>query len=184
MKKVATFAAGIVGVAAIFGVGIGNAFAATYTTAQVAPHNTSTDCWEVINGKVYNLTAFIALHTGGEAVIIAQCGKDATATFNNGPHPSGTINALKGYLLGDLTTATAPATSATPATAAPSPAITPPSSLTSTTPTASSDIEDEDDMDEQDEVESHDRDNARGERPENERGLSHSENQGRESDDD
>ncbi len=86
-----------------------NTQAATITAADVALHNTATDCWIILNGNVYNLTTFIPLHAGGAAVIISQCGKDGTAVFNSGPHPAGTINVLNPFLLGPLgTTATTP----------------------------------------------------------------------------
>ncbi len=125
MKKITTVAVSIAGVTAIFNLGIGNAFAASYTMAQIAPHNTATDCWEVINGNVYNLTDFLSQHSGGSSVIAAQCGKDATAAFNSGPHSGSTINALSGYLLGNITTVVVtPSVTPTP-TSTPTPTPTP-----------------------------------------------------------
>jgi cytochrome b involved in lipid metabolism len=56
---------------------------ATYTIAQVATHNKSTDCWVAINSKVYNLTSWISKHPGGQQAILSICGKDATVTFSN-----------------------------------------------------------------------------------------------------
>ncbi len=52
------------------------------TLADIAPHNTASDCWSAINGKVYNLTPFIPIHPGGQAIVKA-CGKDGSALFNN-----------------------------------------------------------------------------------------------------
>lgn len=52
-----------------------------YTLAQVAAHKSSTDCWSVVSGGVYNLTSWIAQHPGGEAAIKGMCGVDATSAF-------------------------------------------------------------------------------------------------------
>lgn len=52
-----------------------------YTLAQVTAHKTSGDCWSVVDGSVYDLTAWIAKHPGGPEAVIAMCGKDATVEF-------------------------------------------------------------------------------------------------------
>lgn len=54
---------------------------ATFTTAEVATHNSRSDCWTIINNNVYNLTSFISSHEGGDNILSA-CGKDATSYFN------------------------------------------------------------------------------------------------------
>ena len=51
------------------------------TMADVRAHATPADCWAVVSGTVYDLTSWIAQHPGGEAVIEALCGTDATAAF-------------------------------------------------------------------------------------------------------
>ncbi len=56
------------------------------TLATVATHKTASDCWTVIDGKVYNATSFIAGHSGGADVITAMCGIDGTAAFGAAPH--------------------------------------------------------------------------------------------------
>ncbi len=62
--------------------------AGTYTLAQVAPHNSATSCWSVINGGVYDLTSWIAKHPGGTQAILSLCGKDGSAAFV-GQHEGG-----------------------------------------------------------------------------------------------
>ena len=57
--------------------------AATYTLAQVAAHNTVTDCWSAVSGSVYNLTTWIPRHPGGAGVIKAMCGVDGTASYTS-----------------------------------------------------------------------------------------------------
>lgn len=53
-----------------------------YTMADVAAHNTSGDCWTVINNTVYNVTAWEDQHPGGAARIIQLCGIDGTSLFD------------------------------------------------------------------------------------------------------
>lgn len=78
-----------------------------YTMAQVKKHNIETDCWLVIEGKVYDATSFIPTHPGGKA-ILNGCGKDATGLFNErptnnkGPHPATARAALEKLYIGDL----------------------------------------------------------------------------------
>lgn len=59
-----------------------DAAAMNYPLTEVAQHATAEDCWTAVDGKVYDLTEFIAKHPGGEDKIIGMCGKDATADFN------------------------------------------------------------------------------------------------------
>lgn len=79
----------------------------TYTLAQVAEHATPPDCWLALSGKVYNVTNFIAAnqHPGG-AAILAGCGKDATAMFENRPngtaHSAQARELVKNFYIGDL----------------------------------------------------------------------------------
>lgn len=53
----------------------------TYTLADVASHSTPSDCWTVVEGTVYDVTAWIDRHPGGAASIESMCGIDATAAF-------------------------------------------------------------------------------------------------------
>merc|ERR1712203_993276 len=52
------------------------------TLAEVAKHNTKTDCWVVVNGQVLNVTNFLSEHPGGELAILTFAGKDASEEFN------------------------------------------------------------------------------------------------------
>ncbi len=54
----------------------------TYTTADVALHATSTDCWSIVNGYVYDFTSFINQHPGGKKAVMQTCGVDASGAFN------------------------------------------------------------------------------------------------------
>jgi cytochrome b involved in lipid metabolism len=78
---------------------------AGYTTAQIAKHKTGSDCWSIINKKVYNLTSYVSSHPGGTAVISAICGKDGTSAFS-GQHGGQSVptSVLSGLLIGTLAT--------------------------------------------------------------------------------
>lgn len=54
----------------------------TYTLADVAAHNEEASCWTAINGQVYDLTAFIKKHPGGDRNILRICGIDGSQAFN------------------------------------------------------------------------------------------------------
>ncbi|CAG8692154.1 4367_t:CDS:2, partial [Ambispora leptoticha] len=58
---------------------------------EIAKHNKKEDCWVIIHGKVYDLTAFLPEHPGGQNVILKQAGKDATAAFDQ-IHPKDIIS--------------------------------------------------------------------------------------------
>lgn len=75
----------------------------TFTAAEVAKHNTATNCWSVVNGKVYDLTSYVNGHPGGATVIKAICGKDGSASFA-GQHGSASKpnNVLAAFVLGSL----------------------------------------------------------------------------------
>ncbi len=79
----------------------------TYTTAEISEHNTETDCWLLIDEKVYDATDYIASHPGGTAML-QGCGTDATDLFNTRqmgsktPHSNNAEDLLKDYYIGDL----------------------------------------------------------------------------------
>jgi cytochrome b involved in lipid metabolism/uncharacterized membrane protein len=79
----------------------------TYTKAQVAKHSTKSDCWSIINKKVYNLTSYVSNHPGGSAVISAICGKDGTSAFSGQHSGEATpTSVLSGLVIGTLAVTT------------------------------------------------------------------------------
>lgn len=81
----------------------GSAAAGSYTLAQVAQHGTPSDCWSVVDGNVYDLTAWISQHPGGQGPIEGMCGVDATTAFHgqhgSQPRPN---NELASFQIGTL----------------------------------------------------------------------------------
>jgi cytochrome b involved in lipid metabolism len=84
-----------------------------YTLADISLHATPGDCWFAMEGKVYDVTEYIAggLHPGEEA-ILEGCGKDATILYTQDPDESGNENSnahsakarnfLENYYIGEL----------------------------------------------------------------------------------
>ncbi len=54
----------------------------TFTMAEVQQHNSGSSCYTVVNGSVYDVTAWISKHPGGEKAIMSMCGKDASAAYD------------------------------------------------------------------------------------------------------
>ena len=107
MRRIAIIAMTLALSGALIGVGIGPASAATkkkpYSMTEVRAHNKSSDCWTVINKKVYNLTKWVAQHPGGAGAITRLCGTDGTRAFT-GKHggQGGPTSQLAKYQIGVL----------------------------------------------------------------------------------
>jgi len=70
-----------------------------YNLEEIAKHNNKSDCWLLINDKVYDVTDYIAgaKHPGG-AAILEGCGKaNGTELFATRPMGSGTPHSEKAY---------------------------------------------------------------------------------------
>ncbi len=72
---------------------------------EVAKHGTASDCWMIINGKVYDLTSYIT-HPGGEAYV-PYCGKEATQAYDTkggrgNPHSTRADALLPNFEVGAL----------------------------------------------------------------------------------
>lgn len=76
---------------------------ATYTVEEVKENADAKSCWSIINGNVYDLTKWIALHPGGEGTIKALCGIDGSAMFDNAHGgQERPVSALITYKIGSL----------------------------------------------------------------------------------
>ncbi len=48
-------------------------------------HNKRDDAWTAISGKVYNMTAYMPFHPGGEKELMRVAGRDGTKLFGESP---------------------------------------------------------------------------------------------------
>lgn len=71
------------------------------TWSEISKHNSLSDCWIVVNGRVYDITRYIPMHPGGSGIIEPYCGRDATDIFYN-IHSSAAISLLEKYYIGDV----------------------------------------------------------------------------------
>ena len=79
-----------------------------YTVEEISKHNSTADCWLLIDEDVFDVTEWIPLHPGGAVIILQNCGKDATELFETRPMGSGTPHSenaetiLGEYYIGEL----------------------------------------------------------------------------------
>lgn len=80
----------------------------TLTKDVVALHNTSADCWMIVDNTVYNVTTYLPYHPGGPERIIPFCGNDGTNAFatqgGKGSHSQSANTDLQRLLIGTLGT--------------------------------------------------------------------------------
>jgi len=76
------------------------------TASEVAKHNTESNCYMIVNGKVYDVTNYLPVHPGGSSGIVQYCGKDGTQAFDTkggkGQHSDRADNDLSSLYVGDL----------------------------------------------------------------------------------
>jgi len=72
-----------------------------YTAAEVAVHNNGKDLWIIVKDKVYDVSAFLPEHPGGNA-LLKWAGKECTQAFYGDQHPDTTEGQLRRYLIGNL----------------------------------------------------------------------------------
>lgn len=80
-----------------------------YSFEEVGKHSDRKDCWLIIDGKVYDVTAFMEEHPGGDEVLLACVGKDATADFEDIGHSDSAKEMMPQYCIGEVDAATIPA---------------------------------------------------------------------------
>ncbi|TGO63600.1 hypothetical protein BOTNAR_0098g00020 [Botryotinia narcissicola] len=73
-----------------------------YTYAEAAEHKTKKDLFMVIHDKVYDTSAFVDEHPGGEEVLLDVGGQDATEAFEDVGHSDEAREILDGLLVGTL----------------------------------------------------------------------------------
>jgi len=78
----------------------------TLTTAEIAKHNQESDCWIIVENKVYNVTGYLSLHPDGGKIIIPYCGQEATQAYlakdGQGAHSQRADQDLESLYIGDF----------------------------------------------------------------------------------
>ncbi|CAG7848297.1 SubName: Full=Probable cytochrome b5 {ECO:0000313/EMBL:CCA73418.1} [Serendipita indica DSM 11827] len=72
----------------------------TVTFEEFQAHQQRENLWILLHGKVYDVAKFLDEHPGGEEVIVAEAGKDATESFEDVGHSDEARDLLKGMLVG------------------------------------------------------------------------------------
>ncbi|EXB44868.1 putative cytochrome b5 isoform 2 [Morus notabilis] len=79
-----------------------------YTMAEASDHNTKDDCWVVIDGKVYDVSSYLDDHPGGDDVVLAATGRDATEDFEDAGHSKSAKELMETFCIGELDTSAIP----------------------------------------------------------------------------
>ncbi|KAF5388407.1 hypothetical protein D9615_000657 [Tricholomella constricta] len=74
----------------------------TITIDELRAHKTKESFYILIHGKVYDVTKFIDEHPGGDEVILAEGGQDATEAFEDVGHSEEARALLPDMLIGDF----------------------------------------------------------------------------------
>ncbi|KAF8214096.1 cytochrome b5 [Mycena galopus ATCC 62051] len=74
----------------------------TVTLAQLRENNTKEKLWVLIHQKVYDVTKFLDEHPGGDEVILAETGQDATEAYEDVGHSDEANELLPGMLVGNF----------------------------------------------------------------------------------
>ncbi|KAL0412268.1 UNVERIFIED_CONTAM: cytochrome [Sesamum latifolium] len=75
---------------------------------EVVKHDQKGDCWLIISGKVYDVTAFLEEHPGGDEVLVNASGKDATDDFEDVGHSDDAREKMKEFYTGEIDKSTLP----------------------------------------------------------------------------
>jgi cytochrome b5 len=78
-----------------------------FPLVKVAKHQSRDDAWLVINGKVMDVTRFLADHPGGEDIMLDSAGRDASREFEEVGHSGDARAKLQDLCIGSLRDATA-----------------------------------------------------------------------------
>jgi cytochrome-b5 reductase len=81
---------------------------------EVRLHNSIDDAWTVLNGRVYDMTAYLPFHPGSIEEIMRGAGRDATLLFNE-YHPWVNFHGmLEKYYVGTVRSTPAPPLASSP----------------------------------------------------------------------
>lgn len=80
---------------------------ATYPLLEVAKHRNRESAWVVIEGKVLDVTGFLADHPGGVDILLDVSGGDASQEFNDVGHSADARARLESMTIGEVREPTA-----------------------------------------------------------------------------
>ena len=72
-----------------------------FSRLEVAKHNTTEDCWIIIQTKVYDVTKYLTRHPGGD-ILFQHAGTDCTTHFVQAAHSTNAIKILNKFEIGKL----------------------------------------------------------------------------------
>lgn len=74
--------------------------------SELAAHADRDDCWLAIDGKVYDLTAYLPRHPAPPTILLAWCGREASEAMHTKgygrDHSPAAWQLLDGFLIGVL----------------------------------------------------------------------------------
>ena len=76
-----------------------------FNTEEVKRHNTEEDAWIVVNGIVYDVTQFAAVHPGGKEILLQNAGEIVTGLMKQEDihvHSEAAYSLLETYRIGKL----------------------------------------------------------------------------------
>ncbi|KAI7757749.1 hypothetical protein M8C21_031761 [Ambrosia artemisiifolia] len=73
-----------------------------YSMKEASEHNTASDCWIVVDGKVYDVSSYLEEHPGGDDVLLQVTGKDATEEFEDAGHSKTARELMETFCVGEL----------------------------------------------------------------------------------
>ncbi|KAJ3596713.1 hypothetical protein NHX12_003117 [Muraenolepis orangiensis] len=71
---------------------------------EVARHCTKDSCWVLRGTRVYDVTAFLRLHPGGDALLLRRSGTDVSTEMRGPPHKhsKNAMRWMEQYYIGEL----------------------------------------------------------------------------------
>lgn len=72
--------------------------------SDLLQHRTKDSCWVLCGRRVYDVTAFLRMHPGGEALILSRAGSDISPQLNGPPHrhSANALRWLQQYHIGEV----------------------------------------------------------------------------------
>lgn len=72
-----------------------------FTKEEVARHGQRDDAWIIVDGKVYDVTEYVDIHPGDDA-ILNYVGGDSSKGFHGPQHPASVWDVIREFYIGDL----------------------------------------------------------------------------------